>query len=178
MIRRIYRISGFDCANCAQNAEIHLNKHQAIESATIDFASDRLHVVFKDEELSVEELLKIIQEVEDDPIEIEILDKSRNRVYSICGFDCANCAHSSEVHLNKHESIEKATIDFAIDRLHITFKDKILTVEEILAIIKEVEDDPIEIKELKNKKETKKVQIFTKDNWILLARIIFAIIVS
>lgn len=97
------------------------------------------------------------------------------RTYIISGFDCANCAHNSEVHLNKHPLIESAVIDFAGDRLHIVFKDEEMSISQILEVIKEVEEDPVEIKEIKDKKS--KYNVFNKDFFVLLVRILFAIIV-
>ena len=175
MNKKSYIIKGFDCANCARKSEEHLSKHPKIKEAVIDFAGDRLHIEYKDEELSISEILDIIKEVEDDPITIEEVNAKKEYTYCITGFDCANCARKSEEHLNKNENIESAVIDFASDRLHISFKDKKLSPSEILNIIKEVEDDPIEITSIEEKK--KKSSFFNKENVILLCRIFVAVIV-
>ena len=47
MIRKVYNINGFDCANCAARCEKHLNSKPFIESARIDFAKNRLFVSYK-----------------------------------------------------------------------------------------------------------------------------------
>ena len=95
--------------------------------------------------------------------------------YTITGFDCANCALNSEKHLNKHDSINKAVIDFSGNKLHVEYVEEELSTKELKAIIAEVETDPIEISE--NKKEIKKYKIFNKDFFITLARIIIAVAV-
>ena len=172
MIRRTYNISGFDCANCAAKTENYLKKQEELESVTLDFAGDKLHIVFKDKEWSVEQILAKIKEVETDPIEISLVGEKKQYVYSIKGFDCANCAKKTEAYLNKHPKIEEAILDFAGDKLFLRFTDSPLSEKEILDIIKEVETDPIELHALENKKE-KKRKIFTKDLWILLFRVIF-----
>ena len=172
MIRRTYIIKGFDCAHCAMNVEKHLNKNEKINSAIIDFAGDRLHVVYEKDELSEKEILDIIKEVENDEITLTSLDDKKKKTYIIKGFDCAHCASKAEAHLNKDERVEQAVIDFAKDRLHISFKGKALTIEEIKAIIGEVEDDEIEIAELTSKREATKV--FDKDSWITLVRVILS----
>ena len=97
------------------------------------------------------------------------------KVYTITGFDCAHCAAKTESHLNKHEEIESARIDFASDRMFIEFKGDGLTIEELLKVVAEVETDPIEISEVSTKR--KKSKIFTKDLWIILARVLFAVAV-
>lgn len=74
----VYHISGFDCANCAAKVERYLNKQEIIHSATIDFANERLYVNYKDEPLQTDDLIKLIKEVEDDPLRIEKLQAGRN----------------------------------------------------------------------------------------------------
>ena len=172
MIRRTYNIHGFDCANCASKTENYLKKQQELESVVLDFAGDKLHIVYKEKEWSVEELKTKIKEVETDPIEISLTGEKRQYVYTIKGFDCANCAKKTEAYLNKNEYIEEAILDFAGDKLFLRFKDKQLSEKEILDIIKEVETDPIELHALNNKKDNKR-KIFTKDLWILLSRVLF-----
>ena len=172
MIRRSYEIKGFDCANCAAKTERHLNKNEAIESAVIDFAGDRLHVVYKTKELSIEEILECIKEVETDEISLTLLGEKKPKIYRIHGFDCANCATKAERHLNKHEAIESCTLDFAGDRLHVTYKSAPLTEEQLKEIIREVETDEIELTEI-SKKATKK-SLFTKNMWWLLVRVVIA----
>ena len=95
--------------------------------------------------------------------------------YFITGFDCPNCANKSERHLAKDKRIKEAIIDFNNDRLHIDYIDKELSIEEIKAIIKEVEDDEIEIEELNTEK--KKYKFFNKENIVILSRILFAVII-
>lgn len=77
----IYHISGFDCANCAANAERHLNKDQNILEATLDFSNDRLYVIYKDNPYTINQLKEKIKEVEDDPIRVELLNRnSREKI--------------------------------------------------------------------------------------------------
>ena len=174
MSKKVYMIKGFDCAHCAKKAELHLAKRPEIEECVIDFSADRLHVTYKDNPLSVEQLLNIIKEVENDPIQLEDLD-SKKVCYFINGFDCASCAAKSERHLNKNENIEEAVIDFSADRLYVTYKNKELSTDELKNIIKEVENDPIEIKNLNEKKE--KRSIFTKNMLLTLIRVVIGTIV-
>ena len=97
------------------------------------------------------------------------------KAYNITGFDCANCASKTEAHLNRNKNINYARIDFSGNRLYITFKDKEMSIPEILEVIKEVETDPIEISETTSGVH-KTSKIITKDLYILIGRIIFAII--
>ena len=98
------------------------------------------------------------------------------KTYHISGFDCPNCAHKSEAHLSKHESIDYCHIDFSTNKMFITFKEKALEVEEIAAVIAQVESDPLDIHEIEGKKEHTE-KLFTNGMWFLLARILIGVVV-
>lgn len=79
----IYHISGFDCPNCAAKVERFLNKQEIIQSATIDFPNERLYLTYVEEPLQTEELIKLIKEVEDDPLRIEKLQGNKSKTNTI-----------------------------------------------------------------------------------------------
>ena len=69
-MKKVYNISGFDCANCAAKVERHLAKHPRIANVRLDFAGNKLYMNYKGEEMTIEEILAVIAEVESDEIEI------------------------------------------------------------------------------------------------------------
>ena len=177
-MKKVYHISGFDCANCAAKTERYLNNKDFIETAKIDFAANKMYITYKVNHLKVEELKKLIKEVESDPLEIyeEGLIK---KIYHISGFDCANCAAKTERYLNSKDFIESAKIDFANNKMYITFMDKELSINEIINLIKEVESDPLDIyEESTSKKEKKEQKIFTKHMLFILIRVIIGTLIT
>ena len=165
MIKKKYHISGFDCPNCAHKSEEHLSKHEKIDSCHIDFSTNKMYVTYKKEQLSVQEIADIIAQVESDPLDIRDLDEKTNKkIYHISGFDCPNCAHKSEVHLNNQAAIENCHIDFSTNKMYITFKDKELSVNEIKALIAQVESDPLDIHEIGNKKAEETIKEAEKES--------------
>ena len=177
-MKKIYHISGFDCANCAAKTERYLNNKEEIESAKIDFSANKMFITYVDEAYDINKLKAVIKEVESDPLEIyeEGLVK---KTYYISGFDCANCAAKTERYLNNKDGISSAKIDFSSNKMYITYEGKALSVEEIKNVIKEVESDPLEIHEevAKNKKKVEQ-KIFTNHLWLILIRVIFATVVT
>ena len=162
MVKKTYHISGFDCGNCAAKAERYLNTKEYIEEAVLDFASNKLYISYKEEAITLDELKKAIKEVEDDPLEIYELGLIK-KTYHISGFDCGNCAAKAECHIKAKDNVESATLDFAANKLYITYNGSAWTVSELKKVIAEVEDDPLNIYEEGG--ETKKKQkqaIFTK----------------
>ena len=177
MIKKTYHISGFDCPNCAHKSETHLGKHEKVDSCHIDFSTNKMYVTYKDKELEVDEIKKVIAQVESDPLDIYDLDKKViKKTYHISGFDCPNCAHKSEVHLAKQEGIEDAHIDFSTNKMYITYTNKAFSIEQIKKIIAQVESDPLDISEIEGKVEHKE-RLFTPSMWFLLVRIFVAVIV-
>ncbi len=69
MLRRVYAIKGFDCLSCAENSERRLQSHPEVESARIDYTGERLYLV-SSREFSIDEILALIAEVEEDEIEV------------------------------------------------------------------------------------------------------------
>ena len=70
MKRKVYIVSGFDCAVCAGKAEAHIAKQKDVDSARMDFTNNKLYIVFKNEPWDCEKLGKVIAEVESDPLNI------------------------------------------------------------------------------------------------------------
>lgn len=174
MVKKTYHISGFDCGNCAAKAERHLNTKEYIETATIDFAANKLYITYKEEVLTLEQLRTVIKEVESDELELYELGLVK-KVYHISGFDCGNCAAKAERHLNTKENVEVATLDFAANKLYITYNGDAWTLSELKRVIAEVENDPLNIyEEGTDNKKKQKAKIFTKNMWFILGRVIFA----
>lgn len=97
-------------------------------------------------------------------------------VYHISGFDCPNCAAESEEYLNKVEVIQEASIDFANERLYITYKEEELSFEEIHEIVLKSSDDPVELSELGQKKE--EIKIFNKEFYFNVSRILVSLLIA
>ncbi len=177
MIKKIYEISGFDCPNCAAKAENHLSKNSAIQYAHLDFSSNKLFLTFKKEPLTVEEILKIVSEVESDSINlVEKGNESIKKVFNISGFDCPVCASKTEEYLKKQENVESAKLDFANNKLYISFKNNPWNSKQLAEVISHVESNKLKISE--KDKNVNTSSIFNKRMWLLLARIFLTAIVS
>mgnify|MGYP003297987452 CR=1 FL=1 len=98
------------------------------------------------------------------------------KIYTISGFDCPNCAAKAEMHINKDPNIVYARLDFTANKMYLTFKDEAYDIDKIKSIIREVESDPIELKEYEKEDSNNQPKIFTPKMWILTARIIVSLI--
>ena len=98
------------------------------------------------------------------------------KIYTITGFDCANCASKTEKHLSNKDEIESCRIDFAQNKLYINYKDEPLSISKILEYIKEVETDHIEVSE-NTTSSFKKIPLFTTKMKISLIRVIISTLI-
>ena len=70
MEKKVFHISGFDCASCAAKAEKHIAKQDDVNYAHLDFSNNKLYITFKKDPWSIDKLANVIKEVESDPLEI------------------------------------------------------------------------------------------------------------
>ena len=74
VVKKTYHISGFDCPNCAKKSEAYLAKQEGIEDAHIDFSTNKLFMTYKNKPWTVEQIKKVIAQVESDPLEIKEIE--------------------------------------------------------------------------------------------------------
>ncbi len=75
MKKIVYTVEGLDCGNCAAKIERHLNKDNSIAHASLDFASARLYVTYKEQTYNLQEISAKIKEVNDDNLKIDYPEK-------------------------------------------------------------------------------------------------------
>lgn len=71
MTKKLYKIEGLDCPNCAAKLEQHLNYKDAVAVARIDFHAKQLSITYIDEIYSIEQLKEFTKEVLDEDISFE-----------------------------------------------------------------------------------------------------------
>lgn len=81
-LNKIYHISGFDCANCANQVEEYLNTQEEISSAKINYSTNKMYITYKTKSWTIYELVNIINKVETDNLEIYEESKIFTRVNS------------------------------------------------------------------------------------------------
>ncbi len=99
------------------------------------------------------------------------------KVYHISGFDCPNCAAKAERYLNSKKDVSYVRLDFAGNRLYVTYKKEAYTVEQLKKVFSDVEDAELEIYE-SNGTVSNGQKIMTPKMWLLLGRIAFALIIT
>ncbi len=63
MEKKILKIEGMDCASCAANIEHSLKKLKGVKSASVNFATEKLHVEYDDHHTGVEHIKKNVADL-------------------------------------------------------------------------------------------------------------------
>ena len=68
IMRKVYKLENLDCANCAAKMETAINKLDGVESASVNFMTQKLTIYTEDSLLDdvVEQVGKIIKKIEPD----------------------------------------------------------------------------------------------------------------
>ena len=61
--KTVLKISGMHCASCAANIENALQKETGIQSANVNFASEKLHVEFNPDQINIDKIQKKIKDL-------------------------------------------------------------------------------------------------------------------
>ncbi len=179
MTKKVYEINGFDCPHCAAKTEEHLSKQENISYVRLDFSGNKLFITYKDKPWNEEQLAKVIKEVEHNELYIkEKNNKSVKKIFNVSGFDCPSCAAKAEAHIAKQDNVSYAHMDFSTNKLYITFESDPWNCKQLEEVIKEVEQDPLNISEDTNSKAVKNTKIWTPKMFFLLGRIITAVILT
>ena len=122
-------ITGMTCANCAANIERGLKKLKGVQTASVNFASEKANVRFDPDQVSIN----------------DVIDKIQNTGYGvvkhhmelpITGMTCANCAANIERTLNKKvDGVVSASVNFASESAAIDYLNDVVSIDEIVAAI-------------------------------------------
>lgn len=67
-MKKVLKLEGLDCANCAAKMEDGIKKIAGVESATVSFMTQKMTLVAKDEDMDniIEQAKKVIKKIEPD----------------------------------------------------------------------------------------------------------------
>ena len=169
MEKKVIKIKGLDCANCARELEEELNEKIGVK-ASVDFINQQVKLEFntKDE---LEKAKYAINHFED----VQIVEDLQKVTLKIEGLDCANCARELEEVLEKIDGI-KATVDFINQQVKLEY-NSIIALEKAKFTINHFE----EVKIVEDKKKQTKFEEHKKDIICLIVSLVLlvpAIIIS
>ncbi|MES0489253.1 MAG: heavy metal translocating P-type ATPase [Leptospirales bacterium] len=131
-------VVGMSCANCALTIEKGLNAMDGVETATVNFATEKAIVEYHNDKVDLvqfeNKIIELGYEVvpgEQNTGEFSSLD------LSLTGMSCANCVSTIEKTLQALDGIKEASVNFASEKGHVVYNStKVKPVEMISAIEK------------------------------------------
>jgi Cu+-exporting ATPase len=110
----ILPVTGMHCANCVKTIERNVRKLEGVETAEVNYASEKLTLTLDNEKLSVNEVIEKIRHVGYD-VPIVNLD------LAITGMTCANCERTVKRALSKVPGLVQAEVNFATEHALVSF---------------------------------------------------------
>jgi len=176
----ILRVVGLDCANCAAKLEQKLNETEGIHHATINFMKEKAVI---ESSLNEKELISLCDSVSEAmgeearffPNETALTHKGNHYVFTVKDIDCANCAAKLENHLNLHEKIHSASINFLKEKAEV---ESDLEEEELISLLNQISEDLGEEARFIKEEEIAKEKEEEESKWelyrILISIVLFA----
>jgi P-type Cu+ transporter len=134
-------VVGMTCANCVASVERNSNKARGVIGANVNFASEKVTVVYDPAIASGKE------------VTTEVIERVKKAGYQIptttldlplVGMTCANCAQTIERALNRVEGVLEASVNFASEKAQVTYAPGAVTRAELAAAVRKAGYDVVE----------------------------------
>lgn len=172
MTTKSLNIIGMTCGACAKAVERAVNKLDGIDSANVNFASEKLTVSYNEDIMTID---NIISAVEKAGYKGEEEIQNKKITIPIKGMTCAACASRIEKSVAKLEGIESSSVNFASEKLNVEYNPKSVRVSEIKHLIIKLGYEPLDIEDINNQKEDRKQTEINTLFHKFLVSVIFAV---
>ncbi len=152
MTNKSFQIQGMTCAACAKTVEKVTLKLGGVTDANVNFATEKLNITYDESQLSISGIQEAVEKAGYKAIS-DVVHKS----FKIEGMTCASCAKTVEKASGKLEGVTEANVNFATEKLSISYDPTIVKVSDIKnAIVKagyKAIDDEVAVDADKERKE-------------------------
>ncbi|OCL26535.1 copper-translocating P-type ATPase [Orenia metallireducens] len=140
--RETIKVTGMSCASCSAAVEKNVSKVAGVKEANVNFATEKLNVVFDDSTATLEDIKAAVKDAGygvDDEIELREIN------IPIGGMTCASCAAAVEREIKKLEGIEEVNVNFATEKALVKYNSHDTRISEIKNAIIKAGYEPLEI---------------------------------
>lgn len=155
MKSEILNIEGMTCAACARAVERSAKKVEGVTDANVNFASEKLSITYDEAKTKLEDIQKSVEKAG-----YKALVESTTKTLSIEGMTCAACAKAVERTCKKLDGVIEANVNFASEKLNITFEPAKIRLTEIKDAVEKagyklVEESTVDLHKEKKEEERK-----------------------
>ncbi|MBQ6820772.1 MAG: copper-translocating P-type ATPase [Clostridium sp.] len=126
------KIVGMSCNSCANRLEKAINNVEGIAYANVNFATETLSLEYDNNILTRLDIEEAIEK-----IGFSVEKKVKSYSFKIQGMSCNSCANRIEKIIKKEEGIIEANVNFATEKLSISFNENIISINEIRKIVED-----------------------------------------
>ncbi len=128
MESKTLKINGMTCAACAKTVERVTKKLEGVSESNVNFATEKLNIVFDDAKLGLDEIKAAIVKAGYEGSEETLLKEVS---LPIQGMHCAACAKAIERTVSKLNGINTVTVNFASEKAYIKYNPVPVKLSEI-----------------------------------------------
>ncbi|MDX8344300.1 heavy metal translocating P-type ATPase [Rossellomorea sp. YZS02] len=132
MTEKTVSIEGMTCASCSQAVEKATKKLAGVEQASVNLATEKLNIVYDENELSLEEIKKAV-----DDAGYKAVTEMEKKTFSVTGMTCASCVQSVEKATRKLDGVKESTVNMATEKMVIEYDPAVVTVSDIKGAVSE-----------------------------------------
>ena len=147
-------IIGMTCAVCAKAAEKAVIKLEGVENASVNFATEKLHVDYDSARVTVDDIKAAVKKA---GYEAKEEEETKEVSIPVAGMTCSACAKAIERTTSKLNGVKSITVNYATEKTNVVYDPKIIRLSEIKQSIIKAGYTPLEI-ENKNQVDEDKVR--------------------
>lgn len=130
MERKSFKIEGMTCSACANRVERVINKLEGVDKANVNFATETLNVSFDDNKLTKEVIEETVSKAG-----YSVKKNIKTSTFKVEGMTCSACANRVERVTKKLNGVEDSNVNFATEKLIISYNEDEVTYGDIKAIV-------------------------------------------
>ncbi len=155
------KIQGMTCASCAQAVEKATKKLSGVTDANVNFATEKLNISFDETKLSISDIQTAVEKAG-----YKALSDTVSKTFKIQGMTCASCAKAVEKASGKLDGVTKANVNFATEKLNISYDPSKVKVSDIKNSIDKAGykaiDDEVTVDADRERKEKERKTLWNK----------------
>jgi len=125
-------VTGMNCVNCAASIQKTLDPLDGIAKVNVNFAAEQAMVTFDPDIIGLDQIVEKI-------VDLGFRVALARQEIPVTGMSCANCAANIERTLNNNVAgVISACVNFASERLTISYLPSEITMADIVARVKEI----------------------------------------
>ncbi len=144
MKKETLSLTGMTCASCANAIEKSVGKVEGIDTANVNFATEKLTVEFDELIVDTQKIAEVVKKAGYSVVEKKE-DSIKETLIPISGMTCASCSKAVERSIGKLPGVKEVSVNFATEKAKIVYDSSDTRMSEIKAAIDQAGYKALEI---------------------------------